>query len=926
MSFFSWYFDIESNGENAVCCPFPHSTADGSDYYEDNPSASVHDEKKVFHCMACDRGYSEVDFIKEITGCLTSDAHNLRPHFQGAESIHIWKQGASNVEYPIQAALDYGISEETQRELMITTVTGNELQYPVTMYGKMLDARTYIPDQRPKCRSRMGAVAGLIIPFDSWCTTSPTRWTLICAGEKDMSVARSQGFNAICLTGGEGTLATTPYYFKGRYVAICYDNDEAGFRGAKKLALQLVKHTPHIRVITSFHDGMEKGEDLTDYFTKYGHTKQEFITCIDTAATYVPTAEDMYSAKLGTLHDAAQPNNIGKMMLSNIQVTAVTDSVFSMPTEIIATKIRESQDPKGNQLSVGDVKSWTLNEVTLADTLHLVDSNFKLKQLTDNKKLLCKVPFGERNVSYKDFAKATVYKAVVTDLFDSQNVTTDNAPMEFICYSINHRLDSGQKYKILYKIVPHPYQGQQLIMVVYDVQQASDTVSSFKITPETINHLSAFKNLSDTMTVPQVIHHCTESVKGLLNYNGNNQLIQTIDLAYHTPLKFNLGNFKHVRGYLDTLVVGESRMGKSSTAETLRDTYGLGTFVSLAGNSATVPGLIGGSNKLGNGYQTKAGLIPQNHKGLMIFEEFGKCRSDIINELTDIRSSNEVRITRVAGSLTLPASVRMLTLSNVKSTKEIRSIASYPNGIAVVTELVGSAEDIARYDIMLVLGDKGTTISDPYWQAQEPFTKEQYQARVRWVWSRTPEQVIISEEVGKHIQACANTLNAKYDTHIKIFGTEAWKKIARLACATAGYCVSTDESYENIIVGKDHVDFAMNYYISIYDNQVFKLAEYVQHERAYTSTDDEAKRMLNEVYAMSPGTILHLEQEHKTSKQMLGAAAGVPNERLNAIINQLVQGKFVKLQNNDIIVTERYRLTLPNVNRTMLGRTEIGCL
>ena len=121
-----------------------------------------------------------------------------------------------------------------------------------------------------------------------------------------------------------------------------------------------------------------------------------------------------------------------------------------------------------------------------------------------------------------------------------------------------------------------------------------------------------------------------------------------------------------MRGYLDTLIVGESRTGKSSTANTLRKEYGLGVFTSLAGNSATIAGLIGGSNKTPTGFQTRAGVIPQNHRGLVIFEEFGKCKQDVVSELTDIRSSNEVRIARVSGTITLPALVRMIALTNAK--------------------------------------------------------------------------------------------------------------------------------------------------------------------------------------------------------------------------------------------------------------------
>ena len=168
-----------------------------------------------------------------------------------------------------------------------------------------------------------------------------------------------------------------------------------------------------------------------------------------------------------------------------------------------------------------------------------------------------------------------------------------------------------------------------------------------------------FRNLEGSVT--DRINLMTEKVKGLVGYDGNNTLIQAIDLSFHTALQFHFGTFKDIRGYLDTLIVGESRTGKSSTADTLRKVYGLGVFASLAGNSATIPGLIGGSNKTANGYQTRAGIIPQNHRGLIIFEEFGKSHSNIITELTDIRSSNEVELHECPGHLPLPAMVRMIS-------------------------------------------------------------------------------------------------------------------------------------------------------------------------------------------------------------------------------------------------------------------------
>lgn len=899
-----------------MLCPFPHR-AGNQEYLESHPSAQVNTEKKVFHCKTCGAGHNEASFIKAITGCTLANAHRLIPAFAGHDGLHEWNLELANLHGSIPLADSFNISPQVQRELRLATSNGVDIVFPVFMYNRLLDTRTYVPNGQPKVRSRPGAVNGLIMPFDLWKDTPKDRWTILAAGEKDMAVTRSHNLNAITLTGGEQMLPIMPEYFRDRLVAICYDNDEAGRSGAQKIANFLVKHGAYVKVVTAFHEGMENKEDLTDFFNKYSKTRDDLIRCIEASELWVPTADSQIPKV--TLHEAALPHNTGKVLRANVQVVAVADAVFTMPTEMIGTKTRASENEEANTMRIGEQRTWVLDD-NIEDVLHLVDNGFKDKQLRENSLKLLRIPFKERNVDIRSYGKYTVYKAAVTDIFETAS-DSDYMPMEFQVYSINHRLESGKKYTATFKIVPHPYAGQQLIMIISNIEQAADAITGFCVTSEARQSLDRFRSSTAELGVAGMIDDCVQRFKGLLGYNGNNTLIETMDLAYHTPLEFHLGRFRNLRGYLDTLVIGESRMGKSSTAETLRKTYNLGMFVSLAGNSATIPGLIGGSNKVGTGYQTKAGLIPQNHKGLMIFEEFGKCRADIISELTDIRSSNEVRIARVSGALTLPAIVRMITLSNVKTlaSKDIRSIASYPHGIAVVTELVGSAEDIARYDIMLVLGDKGTSISDPYWEPREPYAPEDYKARIRWVWSRTADQIIIPEDVGHYIFAQANELNLQYDTHIKIFGTEAWKKLARVAIAVAGYTVSTDD-YTNLIVTKDHVDYAVRYMTRIYDNETFKLKQYVEHERKYSTTDEAAARLLQEIYVQAPGVVLHLEQEHKTSRNMLTAASGLTNDQVSRVINLLIQGMFVKLNANDIVPTERFRLTTPSLARNTVLR------
>lgn len=921
MGYFEYRFDIDNGSceEVPVKCPFPHYTPNGDVYYEQHASAHVNLQSRVFHCKVCDAGYNEVSFVSKDLGCTLGNATRLIKLYNNSETLQMWQAATRLTEAGLALAKSLGISEEVAVDLNIANETDDTLMFPVFIGDKLIDIRKYTPNPPegvPKIRSREGAVSGEILPLNQWLETPLSKTTLICAGEKDMATTRSHGFNAITITGGEMALPYSPNYFKGRHVVILYDNDQAGILGATRLASYLLDYCATVKVCTNFHEiCKEEKEDMTDFWNKYGGTRELLIQLMNNTPYF--TKEDVvnhaHTIPLITLAEATTPTHINKLVRSNIQVVAVSDTQYVVPTSIVGEKIKEVESGS-NTMYVGEVRDWDMTENNIQDILHLIDNGFKEDAIISNiKQKLLKIPATEKYVKLSKPSKEVVYKGHVTDMFESMH--TDSLPMEYAAYSVGTRLESGKKYLCTYKLVPHPYKGQQLVMIIINAVPANDSVSNFKLTTENKAHLQIFKNIEGNVSTK--MNTLIQKVKGLLGYNGNDTLIEIIDLAYHTVLSFNFGQFKNVRGYLDTLVVGESRVGKSSTADALRKTYQLGAFTSLAGNSATVPGLIGGSNKTSGGaFQTKAGLIPQNHKGLIIFEEFGKCHTSLVTELTDIRSSNEVRITRISGTLTLPAMVRMISLSNVKYTNnEIKSIASYPNGISIITELVPTAEDIARYDLLCVLGDKGNTQIDPFWQPDNPYPDEVYQTRVRWVWSRKPEQICISEAVGRHIIARANELNNAYDCHIKIFGTEAWKKVSRLAIAIAGYLVSTDDEFEKIIVEKEHVDYAVNLFVRLYDNPVFRLKEYVENERRYNTIDDKGIELLQNLYIKVPALMLMLEQEAKPSKNTLLAACGLLNDEYNKYMAALVRGSFVRLSGSDVLPTERFRLGMSKIDK-----------
>ena len=111
----------EFNTETQVCCPFPHFTTDGKEYYETNPSAGVNTDKKVVHCFSCGRGLTELGFIQEYMGIEQTEAAILKSVLDTHKDIDYWD---STLEFVNKNALEYaindlGISEKVIKELRI---------------------------------------------------------------------------------------------------------------------------------------------------------------------------------------------------------------------------------------------------------------------------------------------------------------------------------------------------------------------------------------------------------------------------------------------------------------------------------------------------------------------------------------------------------------------------------------------------------------------------------------------------------------------------------------------------------------------------------------------------------------------------------------------------------------------------------------
>jgi hypothetical protein len=304
---------------------------------------------------------------------------------------------------------------------------------------------------------------------------------------------------------------------------------------------------------------------------------------------------------------------------------------------------------------------------------------------------------------------------------------------------------------------------------------------------------------------------------------------------------------------------------------------------------------------------------------MVIFEEFSGADPKFIKDMTDIRSSGKVNLTRVNGELKADAKLRMLTLSNQRTVNgHSRKLSNYPNGVSVLVDLVGAAEDIARYDFFVLVPEppKGQKIN-PLAKVSDPFNSESYKNRVRWVWSRKQDQIKFDTDVDQYIVDQSYELADEFSSHIQFLGNEAYVKLAKVAVAVAGMLVSTDDSWENIIVKKSHVDWAVNFLRGLYDNETFRLKQYVASERRYATVDDQVVARVQELYQNHATLLEQMEENPDLSNRNLQAISGLEGKDFSKTMNEMAKLMLFQWHGDKVVPSERFRTSMGLINRNV---------
>lgn len=874
-----------------------------------HPSASINTYKDLFHCWVCDIGYNEEQFIARINGISNTDAVKLLNKYQVQDKWEVEKGLLWSDQTMLTKVISLGFSKELIEEMKLGLIKDEfgkkYLGIPIYYNNILVDVRRYNImkyENQPKMKSNDNARVGWLVPYDKFLSSNEICY--LFEGEKDMLMARELGINAYTLTGGAGAVPNEYVInaFKDKDIVICYDNDDAGHKGMESIYKELKDIVKSIKYIEIGDVVKEDKEDFYDYIHKYNGNIFEFYSLDQ----HHFNLKEIDSIKISTIKDALKDSKIKKDLRSIVTVTSEFADPYSVPTVVEIEKVKDT-GTKLDTMFENEKRTWFLEKSNMQDMLELIEVNAKTVELNAKFRSYLNVPAKEPGIEIKPKELKTIFKSIITDKdYDGSGVSLD-------IYSFE-KLNVGSQYVIDYKIYPHPTKNQKLIAVAFNVKLINDS-NNYTINKE---KLSVFKSDGN---IKERLDRLYESAKHHIAKHLNYNIWLMSDLVFNSILDFNYG--EPMKGALDVFFLGDTQVGKSETTSKMVELYNFGHFLSL--KTSTTVGLIGGSNKVDGAFCNTIGAIPRQHKRLAILEEFSGARPDFIKTMTDIRSSNELRISRVSGELIVPCKLRMITISNPINDENgnPRFLNTFPNGVMPLMELIKSAEDVARYDGFLLIPKVENRFNPfAYQLTGEKIPKECYEEKAKWVVTRGIDNVKFADGVESYIWEKAEELNKLFECNFPLFGTTTSKKLARFCVALASLVMEVDESYENIIVTKEIVDFIVEYLISIYTSPTFKLREYALDYRSYSEYTDKDVKNLQSLYAHNSTFIDFIGTQNRTTRSNLLSISGLESSKFSPLFNKMVAYKFIRLNNDNVYPTNKFRKVYNLIDKNF--KTDIG--
>jgi hypothetical protein len=845
--------NMNADGEQRGYCPI-HEDPELSS----TPSASFNFRKSVFHCMSSCGGMSFTNLlnaIREDEGDDGEDAPSRPGRSAGVRTIDDApsKRGRTK-PLPSEEQLEKfteallasprhskfmrearGLSNETIERFQIGWDSARS-RYTVPVRdadGVLVNVRMYKPEAKdPKDKmeswgqgwgSRRLFLPHVLAEHDE---------VIVTEGEMDAILGQQHGLPTMTHTAGASAWNKEwDPLFANKTVFICYDVDKAGQEGAVKAALSISRQAAEVFIIRL--PGTAKGFDLTDYLTSWGGTAEDFRALMDESRKNPVGKKAKSNARLGI---KPKPVSLEESMSSDLNrnpleiVATVAGKV--QPAYMLPKRVEFNCDGsygdkckvcpiglKGNH----DVITIDSHDETLLDYINAPADTVRKRLLKE-----AGAPPACPKVEIDEPEQWNVEELLLIPSVEARGDEAQN-PITRRAYNVGaYGTPINTTAKVVGINTTDP-KNRRAILQTWDCEQTQTDLDRFQMTAELREALSVFNVKPGQAPLDKMREIAQDLSTNVTRIYGRLEMHMAYDVVWHSVLDFSLMGKRVGKGWVELLVVGDTRTGKSEASLQLSNHYRAGIMKSCEG--ATLAGLVGGAQQIGNSWMVTWGTIPLNDRRLVILDEFsGIAEKNVIEQMSAVRSSGRAQITKVVSQET-SARTRLIWISNPV---DGRAMDEHPRGaVEAIKGLIKNPEDIARFDIAISAArsdvDSSVINSSDHTFVKHVYTSDLCSALVAWAWSRKPEQVVWEDGVEEYVLTTAEDFGNRYVPEPPLVQAENVRvKLARIAIAIAARTFSTDETGELVVVGQQHVDAAVEMLDILYGMESFG---YKSHSR-----------------------------------------------------------------------------------------------
>lgn len=650
---------------------------------------------------------------------------------------------------------------------------------------------------------------------------------VLSEGEWDCVINCAHGIPTVTTTGGAGAFQMEwVKHFKGKHVFICFDEDDGGRKGAIRTARMLQYVAAGVYIIALGTN--KKSGDITDFYLD-GGTEAQFRELMEEARLRPFSTDEAEhvaptTGRKVSVEESQNPKYDDALEL-DVMVAGKHTPPYMAPRRIHAV----CDQGKGKVCATCPMAAYNGDR-----TIETSPDDPRLLQFIESGKegsravmrSIFEASCPDR-IDYEIMEQWSIEELVVVQSLENRREET-LTPMNRKVFNVGtYRTPVNTTARVVGHQIADPRNNRGIFHSWYAEPTASD-IDLLEITDSLKEELAIFQCEPGQKPLDKMKEIADDLAANVTQIYGREMLHVAYDLVWHSVLDFRLMGKRMEKGWLEAMVIGDTRTGKSETATALSRHYNAGILKSCEG--ATFAGLVGGAqaSPQGKGWMVTWGTIPLNDRRLVILDELSglsNAKGDsrgIIEQMSSIRSSGKAQLTKIVTEET-SARTRLLWISNPV---DGRRLADTPGGgMDAIRKLVPNPEDVARFDFALAVSNAdvppGVINAAQHRRVEHVYDADSCAKLVLWAWSRKVDQVRFLKAAEDAILRAAEDMGGRYIPEPPLVQVENIRtKIARIAVAIAARTFSTNKAADTIMVRAAHVEAAVEFLDWVYGTEV----------------------------------------------------------------------------------------------------------